>query len=96
MILFCINDQFAYILHLPLPLESLQGKIEHDLLKLAQQELEKAGFPESLKQFVNLSPVANMEQRPYYINRVVHQSHNTTIQPTWYQQRIVLTGGQDS
>ena len=92
MILFCRNGQFAYILHSPVPLESLQGKAETDLLNLAQQEIEKAGFPDSLQQLVNLSPPANMEQRPYYIHRVINQSHDSTIQPTWHKQRVVLIG----
>ncbi len=92
MILFCVNGQFAYILHLPVPLELLQGKTETNLLNLAQQEIAKAGFPDCLKQLVNLSPPTNMEQRPYYIHPVVSKSHDTTIQPTWHKQRIVLIG----
>jgi len=92
MILFCRNGEFAYILHLPISLESLHGKTETDLLNLARQEIEKAGFPDSLKQLVNLSPPANMEQRAYYIHRVTNKSNNSTIQPAWNKQRVVLIG----
>jgi len=92
MILFSRNGQFAYILHLPVPLESLQTKTETELLNLAQQEIEKAGFPDCLQQLVNLSPPANMEQRPYYIHPVINKFNDSTIQPTWHQQRVVLIG----
>ncbi|MCL6750792.1 hypothetical protein KBT16_07260 [Nostoc sp. CCCryo 231-06] len=52
-----------------MPLESLQGKSESSLIDLALQELEKAGFPDALKQLVRLSPPGKMQQRPYYIHR---------------------------
>ncbi|MBD2443388.1 FAD-dependent monooxygenase [Dolichospermum sp. FACHB-1091] len=92
MILFFRNGQFRYIIHLPIPLESLAGKVETDLINLARQEIEKAGFPDCLQQLVNLSPSANMSQRAYYIHPVINKFNDTTIEPTWNQQRIVLIG----
>ena len=92
MILSSRNGQFRYILHLPIPLEAVEGKAGTDLINLDRQEIEKANFPDALQQLVNLSPPANMKQRPYYIHPVIHKFNDTTIQPTWNQQRVVLIG----
>ncbi len=77
--------QLGYVLHLPLPLDVLQGKFGDSLIQLAVQELEKASFPDLLKQLVSISPPTKMEQRPYYIHHAVTQS-------TWSAGRIVLVG----
>ncbi|MCC5643663.1 FAD-dependent monooxygenase [Nostoc sp. CHAB 5824] len=100
------TGELGYIIHLALPLDSLQGKSESSLIDLALQELEKAGFPDALKQLVRLSPAAKMQQRPYYIHRATIsdslQVSNPTglnteadpakIQPAWSMGRIVLVG----
>ena len=59
------------LVHVPVPLHSVQGKFGSDLLNLAVQELEKAGFPNALKELVQLSPPENVLQRPYYIHRAL-------------------------
>ncbi|MBG1242273.1 FAD-dependent oxidoreductase [Nostoc sp. NZL] len=107
IILFCRpTGELGYIIHLALPLDSLQGKSESSLIDLALQELEKAGFPDALKQLVRLSPPANMQQRPYYIHPATTsdslQVSNPTdlnpeanpakIPPAWSVGRIVLVG----
>ncbi|MEH1939652.1 MAG: NAD(P)/FAD-dependent oxidoreductase [Nostoc sp.] len=96
----------AYIIHLALPLDSLQGKSESSLIDLALQELQQANFPDALKQLVRMSPPAKMQQRPYYIHHATIsdslQVSNTTdpntegdsakIPPAWSVGRIVLVG----
>ncbi|MFN6488191.1 MULTISPECIES: NAD(P)/FAD-dependent oxidoreductase [unclassified Nostoc] len=96
----------GYIIHLALPLDSLQEKSESSLIDLALEELEKAGFPDALKQLVSMSPPANMQQRPYYIHHATIldslQVSNLTdlnieanpakIPPSWSVGRIVLVG----
>ncbi|MEA5504511.1 NAD(P)/FAD-dependent oxidoreductase [Halotia wernerae UHCC 0503] len=84
-------DQLGYVLHLVLPLDVLQGKSGSSLIQLAVQELEKASFPDVLKQLVSVSPSAKMEQRPYYIHRAV-TADSVEIQSAWSAGRIVLVG----
>lgn len=100
------TGEVGYIIHLALPLDSLQGKSESSLIDLALHELEKAGFPDPLKQLVRLSPPAKMQQRPYYIHHAsisdsLQVSNPTdlnieanpgTIPPAWSLGRIVLVG----
>ncbi|MEH2399851.1 FAD-dependent oxidoreductase [Nostoc sp.] len=107
MILFNRSTtELRYTIHLPLPLDSLQGKSESSLIDLALQELEKAGFPDALKQLVRISPPAKMQQRLFYIHHATIsdslQVSNPTdlntevdpakILPTWSVGRIVLVG----
>ncbi|GET42562.1 FAD-dependent oxidoreductase [Microseira wollei] len=89
-----LRGQLGYIIHLPLPLVLLEGKSESCLIDLALQEMEKAGFPDSLKQLVRLSPPANMQQRPYYIHRatISDSREPVEIRPAWSAGRIVLVG----
>ncbi|WP_375468789.1 FAD-dependent oxidoreductase [uncultured Nostoc sp.] len=96
----------GYIIHLGLPLESLQGKSESSLIDLALQELEKAGFPDALKQLVRMSPPAKMQQRPYFIHHATisdslqvsnptdlnTEANPAKIPPAWSVGRIVLVG----
>ena len=85
-----INRQsMGYLVHVPVPLHSVQGKSGSDLLDLALQELEKAGFPTLLKELVRLSPPENMLQRPYYIHRAAISEN---IPPAWSAGRVVLVG----
>ncbi len=77
--------QLGYLLHLALPLDVLQGKSGNSLIQLAVQELEKANFPDLLRQLVSISPPDKMEQRPYYI-------HHAFTQSAWSGGRIVLVG----
>ncbi|WP_375497321.1 FAD-dependent oxidoreductase [uncultured Nostoc sp.] len=100
------TGELGYIIHLALPLESLQGKSESSLINLALQELEKAGFPDALKQLVRISPPAKMQQRPYYVHPATIwdslQVSNPTdlntkadpakVPPAWSVGRIVLVG----
>ncbi|HEY9611842.1 NAD(P)/FAD-dependent oxidoreductase [Allocoleopsis sp.] len=107
MILFCRpSGQVGYLIHLPLRLDSLEGKSGSCLIDLAVQELEKAHFPDVLKQLVRISPPANMLKRPYYIHRAAFSdaiqlaptanphahSDSVTIQPAWSVGRVVLVG----
>jgi 2-polyprenyl-6-methoxyphenol hydroxylase-like FAD-dependent oxidoreductase len=86
----------GYLIHLALPLDSLQEKSESSLIDLALQELEKAGFPDTLKQLVRISPAAKMQQRPYYIHPASIsdslQANPAKIPPAWSVGRIVLVG----
>ncbi|MDF5725380.1 MAG: NAD(P)/FAD-dependent oxidoreductase [Rhizonema sp. PD37] len=94
MMLFLRNN-LGYILHLALPLNSLQGKAGNALVDLALQELEKADFPDVLQQLVRKSPPDNMLQRPYYIHHATVSDsvqHPGVIPPAWSQGRIVLVG----
>ncbi|MEH1970596.1 FAD-dependent oxidoreductase [Nostoc sp.] len=96
------TGELGYIIHLALPLDSLQGKSETSLIDLALQELQKANFPNALKQLVRISPPAKMQQRPYYIHRAtisdsLQVSNNPEgnpgkIPPAWSVGRIVLVG----
>ncbi|MBN3910256.1 MAG: FAD-dependent monooxygenase [Nostoc sp. NMS1] len=100
------TGKVGYIIHLALPLELLQGKSESSLIDLALQELEKAGFPDPIKQLVRMSSPDKMQQRPYYIHRATisdsrQVSHPTDlnieanpakIPPAWSGERIVLVG----
>ena len=95
MILFRRQSVIGYVLHLALPLNSLQGKLGNSLIDLALQELKKAGFPDVLQQLVRKSPPANMLQRPYYIHRATISDSvqlPTVFPPAWSQGRIVLVG----
>ncbi len=89
LILFS-RGSIGYILHAALPLESIQNASENALIEIASQELEKAGFPEELKQVVRLSSPANMQQRPYYIHHAVR--HSPASELTWSLGRTVLVG----
>ncbi|MCC5667177.1 FAD-dependent monooxygenase [Nostoc sp. CHAB 5784] len=100
------TGELGYVIHLALPLDSLQGKSESSLIDLALHDLEKAGFPDALKQLVRISPPANMQQRPYYVHPATIsdslQVSNPTdlnteadpakIPPAWSVGRIVLVG----
>ncbi|MBW4669857.1 MAG: FAD-dependent monooxygenase [Cyanomargarita calcarea GSE-NOS-MK-12-04C] len=79
----------GYILHIPVEEIRVQGKSGSDLLDLTLQELEKAGFPDALKELVRLSPPENMLQRPYYIHRAALTEN---IPPAWSAGRVVLVG----
>ncbi|MBU7582918.1 MAG: FAD-dependent monooxygenase [Nostoc sp. TH1S01] len=85
-----INRQsIGYLLHIFVPLNSLQSKSGNELLDLALQHLETAGFPDELKQLVRLSPPENLQQRPYYIHRAAVDAHRP---PAWSLGRIILVG----
>ncbi|MDZ8054685.1 MAG: FAD-dependent oxidoreductase [Aulosira sp. ZfuVER01] len=85
-----INRQgIGYLLHIAVPLHSVQEKPGSDLLDLTLQELEKAGFPDELKQLVRLSQPENILQRPYYIHRAAIAEN---IPPVWSAGRVVLVG----
>jgi 2-polyprenyl-6-methoxyphenol hydroxylase-like FAD-dependent oxidoreductase len=100
------SGQVGYLIHLALSLDLLQGKSGSSLIDLAVQELEKANFPNLLKQLVRISPPVNMIQRPYYIHRATlsdsiqlpstadstAEGHPVTIQPAWSAGRVVLVG----
>ena len=95
MILFRRQSVISYVVHLALPLNSLQGKSGNSLIDLAVQELETAGFPDVLQQLVRKSSPAKMLQRPYYIHRATISDSvqlPTMIPPAWSQGRIVLVG----
>lgn len=81
------SGEIRYTLHAAIPLNLLQNQSETSLVEIALQELEKAGFPDELKQLVSLSPPANMQQRPYYVHRAL-PSQNLT----WSGGRTVLVG----
>ncbi|QIR40755.1 FAD-dependent monooxygenase [Tolypothrix sp. PCC 7910] len=83
------RESILYLLHLPVPLNSLQDKSGNELINLALQELEKADYPDELKQLVQLSPPENMSQRPYYIHRATACKN---IFPGWSAGRIILVG----
>ncbi|MEH2409317.1 FAD-dependent oxidoreductase [Nostoc sp.] len=85
-----INGQsMGYLVHIPVPEIRVQGKSGNHLLDLALQELEKAGFPDALKELVRLSPKENMLQRPYYIHPAAFSEN---IRPAWSAGRVVLVG----
>ena len=84
-----IRHTLGYLIHVPVQEIRVQGKSGSDLLDLALQELELAGFPDALKELVRLSPKENMLQRPYYIHRAA-RTENTP--PAWSAGRVVLIG----
>ncbi|MEH2179218.1 FAD-dependent oxidoreductase [Nostoc sp.] len=79
----------GYVMRVLVPLYSIQGKSGSDLLDLVLQELEKADFPDVLKELVQLSPPENMRQRPHYIHRAAISEN---IPPAWSGGRVVLIG----
>jgi 2-polyprenyl-6-methoxyphenol hydroxylase-like FAD-dependent oxidoreductase len=99
------NGPVGYVIHHALPLNILQGKSGKTLIDIAVPALEKAGFPDVLKQLVSLSTPANMQQRPYYIHRASvadslqlpstafdTEDNRVKIQPPWSSGRVVLVG----
>ncbi|MEC4814395.1 MAG: FAD-dependent monooxygenase, partial [Scytonema sp. PMC 1069.18] len=106
MILFSRNGQVGYLIHLAVPLESLQEKFGSSLIDLTIQELEEAGYPNVLKQLVSISPPDNMKHRLYYIHRATISeaiqlprtavdkcsSYPVDIQPAWSAGRVILVG----
>lgn len=106
MMLFHRPGGLGYIIHLALPLEALAEKSGSELIDLALLQLEKAGFPNALKQLVRISEPANMQHRPYYIHRAtlsdsLHfpstaqlntEGHPVEIQAAWSGGRVVLVG----
>ena len=100
------SGELGYVIHIAVPLDSLQGKSGSSLIDLAVQELEKADFPDVLRQLVRISPPANTIQRPYYIHRasisdslqfpstanLSSGSHPVENQPAWSVGRVVLVG----
>ncbi|NEO99420.1 MAG: FAD-dependent monooxygenase [Symploca sp. SIO2E9] len=100
------SGQMGYILHIPLSLEELEGKSGGLLVDLALQELEKANFPDPLRELVRISPSVNMLQRPYYIHRAIISdsiqfpstanlnagNYTGTIEPAWSNNRVVFIG----
>jgi len=85
-----INRQgIGYIVHLLVPLHSIQDKSGLDLLNLVLPELEQAGWPLILTELVRLSPPENIGQRPYYIHRAAIPDK---ILPSWSAGRVVLVG----
>ena len=90
------SGQRGYIIHAPIPLVSLQGRSGASSLELALQELEKAGFPDSLLEFVRLSPPEDVKRRPYYIHRAKTGDAGTdgvlSKELPWHQGRVVLAG----
>ncbi|GAA6623488.1 FAD-dependent oxidoreductase [Scytonema sp. NUACC26] len=100
------NAPFGYVIHLALPLETLQGKSGKSLIDIVVPVLEKAGFPDVIKQLVSLSTPANMRQRPYYIHHASvadslqlpstssrdTENNLVKIQPPWSLGRVVLVG----
>ncbi len=96
------SGQVGYMIHLALPLDSLQGKSSSSLIDLAVQELEKAGFADEINQLVRISPPANMQQRPYYIHHATISDSTQVLSttnpnteghpPAWSAGRVVLVG----
>lgn len=100
------GGSLGYLIHLALPLEESKQKLGSELIDLALQQLEKAGFPNVLKQLVRISPPATMQHRPYYIHRATlsdslqfpstaqlnAEGHSVEIQPAWSAGRVVLVG----
>lgn len=99
------DGHLGYILHLALPLPALKEMSGSELIDLAVQELERAGFPDSLKQVVRLANSANLLSRPYYIHRVtseeirfpstarLHRQDDALFMPLpWSKGRVVLVG----
>ncbi|MBD2343774.1 FAD-dependent oxidoreductase [Anabaena subtropica] len=87
-----VSGQFGYVIHLPVALESIQNKSGSSWIELALQTFEQAEFPHALKELVRLSPLENMEQRPYYVHRVTSTNESPQIQPNWSAGRVVLVG----
>lgn len=100
------DGSLGYILHLPLPLSALKEISGSKLIDKAVQELERADFPDSLKQVVRLANSANLISRPYYIHRAtlkeeicfpstahLHQQDDALFMPPpWSKGRVVLVG----
>ena len=83
------RHNLGYLVHIPVQEHLVRGKSSNDLLGLTLQELEKADFPDVLKELVRLSPPENMLQRPYYIHRAALTENNPSA---WSAGRVVLVG----
>lgn len=100
------DGSLGYILYLALPLSVLQEVSGSKLIDLAVQELERAGFPDSLKQIVRFANLDNLIARPYYIHRAAlsgeipfpstaclhRQNDSSLMPPPWSKGRVVLIG----
>jgi len=86
-ILLVNRKEIGYLLHLSIPL--LQDKSGRDLLDLVLLELEKANYPNTLKELVRLSPPENVLHRPYYLHPAAICDRNL---PAWSRGRVVLVG----
>lgn len=100
------DGSLGYILHLALPLPALKEMSGSKLIDLVVQELERADFPDSLKQVVRLANPANLLCRPYYIHRATlseeirfpptsglhRQDDALFMPPPWSKGRVVLVG----
>ncbi len=105
MLIQRLDGSLGYLMHLALPLEELKEP-GNELINLALQQLEKAGFPNVFKQLVSLSPPANLLHRPYYIHRATlsdslpfpstahlnAEPDSGNNQLAWSAGRIVLVG----
>lgn len=100
------NGQMGYIIHTPLPLEELKDKSGGLLIDLALQQLEKANFPNSIRELVRISDSVKMIKRPYYIHRAIISDsikfpstanlntgdYTGKIEPAWSNNRVVFIG----
>lgn len=99
------DGSIGYLLHLALPLATIQETRGSELVQVAVQQLQEAGFPENLQQAVRLSAIDRLLSRPYYIHRVapsesvafpgtacLKATETGTFQPPWRIGRVVLVG----
>ena len=88
IMMFRRGNSCGYIVHTPIGLEALQGKSGESSIALAIQQLEQAGFPDCIKQFVSLAPPERFTQRPYYMHWVEAEGGTAA----WSSERVVLVG----
>ncbi len=88
IMMFRRGKSCGYIVHTPISLDALQGTSGAASTALAIQQLEQAGFPDCIKQFVRLAPPERFTQRPYHMHRAESEGETAA----WSSGRVVLVG----
>lgn len=88
IMMFRRGNSCGYIVHTPIDLDALQRTSGEASIALAIQQLEQAGFPDCIQQFVSLAPPERFTQRPYYMHRVEAEGGTAA----WSSGRVVLVG----
>lgn len=83
------TTMIGYLIHVPLPLNSVLNESTASVLELAIEALEKADFPPIFRQLISLSNPEQVIKRAYYLHRVNHQQQ---FKPQWSFGRVVLAG----
>lgn len=83
------NNIFGYLLHFPIPLETIINSSPEEKISLAKQALISAEYPSAFWQLIELSNLQQLFYRPYYLHPADLPVTNDYI---WSFGRVVLVG----